>query len=343
MRSTHRGDDLYRHGACRHGGGSDGARADCSRASGGAPACGQPGCRDRPEAERRPGGSPRHPRAVGSRSASITQARSACTSTKNCGLRSLTQCRRLLRRAGLGRPSLCRTRSGSCPSAAQTFRSRRPRGVPVRDGGTHRLDLRRPKGPNISESWPPAVPPGWSSCSDPLHGPRSMLLPEAGSPSTSLDRGYVDFARLYRCLTPLLKPEGLLRPTGVTEVEHRCSSRLFGAERTSRSTRHRPFADQDHRACWQSLASGDTRQDYPEASAAHLPQALQQQLSSQKYRSSSLVLLGHFDQANSVSKEIRSDSPSARSERCRDRRGAGLQYGVELFLGSAHRSRQLFL
>ena len=46
------------------GGGSDGARADCSRASGGAPACGQPGCRDRPEAEPRPCGSPRPPRAM---------------------------------------------------------------------------------------------------------------------------------------------------------------------------------------------------------------------------------------------------------------------------------------
>ena len=54
----------HRHGDCRHGGGSDGARADCSRASGGAPACGQPGCRDRPEAEPRPCGSPRPPRAM---------------------------------------------------------------------------------------------------------------------------------------------------------------------------------------------------------------------------------------------------------------------------------------
>ena len=50
----------------------------------------------------------------------------------------------------------------------------------------------------------------------------SMLLPEAGAIYV-VDRGYVDFARLY-----VLQSRGLLRHA--CQVEHRCSSRLFGAD-----------------------------------------------------------------------------------------------------------------
>ena len=50
-----------------------------------------------------------------------------------------------------------------------------------------------------------------------------MLLPEAGAIYV-VDRGYVDFARLY----VLHQAGGLLRHA--CQVEHRCSSRLFGAD-----------------------------------------------------------------------------------------------------------------
>ena len=50
-----------------------------------------------------------------------------------------------------------------------------------------------------------------------------MLLPEAGAIYV-VDRGYVDFARLY----VVAPSRGLLRHA--CQVEHRCSSRLFGAD-----------------------------------------------------------------------------------------------------------------
>ena len=50
-----------------------------------------------------------------------------------------------------------------------------------------------------------------------------MLLPEAGAIYV-VDRGYVDFARLY----VFAPSRGLLRHA--CQVEHRCSSRLFGAD-----------------------------------------------------------------------------------------------------------------
>ena len=65
-----------------------------------------------------------------------------------------------------------------------------------------------------------------------------MLLPEAGAIYV-VDRGYVDFARLL-CVAP---SRGLLRHA--CQVEHRCSSRLFGADgsldRRSFATRPSPW------------------------------------------------------------------------------------------------------
>ena len=76
-----------------------------------------------------------------------------------------------------------------------------------------------------------------------------MLLPEAGAIYV-VDRGYVDFARLY-----VLRPSrGLLRHA--CQVEHRCSERVFSAP-TDRSTGI--ICDQTI-----SLDGFYTRQDYPE-------------------------------------------------------------------------------
>ena len=72
-----------------------------------------------------------------------------------------------------------------------------------------------------------------------------MLLPEAGAIYV-VDRGYVDFARLY-VLHRLLRH--------ACQVEHRCSSRLFGAD----GSLDRIICDQTI-----SLDGFYTRQDYPE-------------------------------------------------------------------------------
>ena len=60
-----------------------------------------------------------------------------------------------------GRRSWRRTRSGPCPRRRRPAAGRRPARA-GRGGGTHRRDLRRPKG-RRSPSWPPAVPPAWST------------------------------------------------------------------------------------------------------------------------------------------------------------------------------------
>ena len=249
----------------RHGGGSDGARADCSRASGGAPACGQPGCRDRPEAEPRPCGSPRPPRSQPGRLRDRHQQRLV----RDRGLRSPTPGGHA-RRAG--RRSWRRTRSGP-PQAAQTRRTvgqtRAGRG-----GGTHRRDLRRPKGPKVS-----VLASSSSTCM--VNSPiRFMALSSSactGSPSL-LERG-VDPAD--RFLTPLLEPEDLYRPTGATEVA---------------PARHAKAAERPH-ACAPPSIAGQVPAGLPakpglgktwtSQARPHLPQAHQQQLSSQNYRSCS--------------------------------------------------------
>ena len=168
-------DDLT-DGDCRHGGGSDGARADCSRASGGAPACGQPGCRDRPEAEPRPCGSPRPPRAM-----PPGRLRSPPAAPGPRSRASPTLCRRLLGVLAGGHG--VERGAGHAPGGADP-----PQAVGQtragRGGGTHRRDLRRPKGPKVSVLASRFHLHG--QLSDPLHG--AIRSACTGSPAL-LERG----------------------------------------------------------------------------------------------------------------------------------------------------------
>ena len=246
-----------------------GREPDCSRASGGAPACGQPGCRDRPEAEPRPCGSPRPPRAMppgrlrsppaapGPRSrASVPDALPAAA-----------------RRAG--RRSWRRTRSGPCPRRRRPAAGRRP--DPCRARWRHSIAATSaaPKG-RRSPSWPPAVPPAWSTLRSASW--RYPVPPAFGSP--------------LRCLS-----EASIPPIAFSR---HCSSRKISTpnwrDRSCTGSRHAKAAERPH-ACAPPSIAGQVPAGLPakpglgktwtSQARPHLPQAHQQQLSSQNYRSCS--------------------------------------------------------
>ena len=176
------------------------------------------------------------------------------------GLRSPTLCRRLLGVLAGGHG--VERGAGHAPGGADP-----PQAVGQtragRGGGTHRRDLRRPKGPKVS--WPPAVPP---AC-DPLHGLSSSAARIALRCLRRRDPA-------DRFLTPLLEPEDLC---GATEV-----------------ARHAKAAERPH-ACAPPSIAGQVPAGLPakpglgktwtSQARPHLPQAHQQQLSSQNYRSCS--------------------------------------------------------
>ena len=151
--------------------------SDCSRASGGAPACGQPVATD-------PKPSPDLAVAL------------ALPGRCLVGLRSPPAAPGPRSRASVhGRRSWRRTRSGPAPGGADP-----PQAVGQtragRGGGTHRRDLRRPKGPKVSVKL-------HGQLSDPLHGLSFRLHRIA---LALLERG-VDPAD--RFLTPLLRAGNL--------------------------------------------------------------------------------------------------------------------------------------
>ena len=155
-------DDLtVDHGDCRHGGGQRwGESRLFSRIRRKHPLAGNPGCRDRPERRAQTlrialalPGSPMPP----GRSVYSIATREQRFWSEIAGLRSPTplpascSCR-------AGRRSWRRTRSGPCPRRRRPafFRQAVGQTRAGRGGGTHRRDLRRPKGPKVSASWPPS-------------------------------------------------------------------------------------------------------------------------------------------------------------------------------------------
>ena len=123
---------------------SDGARAGCSRASPGAPACGKHGCHDRPEAEPRPCRVPRPPRGMPPGRPRWPPAEPRPRSRASVPGALLVGAQRWPA-AGI---SWRRTRNGQNPRPHRPAGGRRQ--TRARGGGTHRRDLRRPKGPDVS-------------------------------------------------------------------------------------------------------------------------------------------------------------------------------------------------
>ena len=191
------------------------------------------------------------------------------------GLRSPTLCRRLL--GVLAGASWRRTRSGPCPMQA-VGQTRAGRG-----GGTHRRNA--PKG-RRSPSWPPAVPPAWSTLRS-----ASWRYPAAyvtGSPLPLLERG-VDPPDADRFLTPLHRAGRSLRPIGATED---APARHAKASADLTLARHRPSLAKSQRACRQSLAWGKRGRA---KLRPHLPQAHQRNFLLKIIGHVQPTLLGHFD------------------------------------------------
>ena len=194
---------------------------------------------------------------------------------------------RLVRDRGLRSPTLCRLLlgvlagghgvergAGHAPGGADP-----PQAVGQtragRGGGTHRRDLRRPKGPKVS-----VLASSSSTCM--VNSPiRFMALSSSactGSPLRCLSEASDPADRF---LTPLLEPEDLYAQLGATEVA---------------PARHAKAAERPH-ACAPPSIAGQVPARLPakpglgktwtSQARPHLPQAHQQQLSSQNYRSCS--------------------------------------------------------
>ena len=188
------------------------------------------------------------------------------------GLRSPTLCRRLLGVLAGGHG--VERGAGHAPGGADP-----PQAVGQtragRGGGTHRRDLRRPKGPKVS-----VLASSSSTCM--VNSPiRFMALSSSactGSPLRCLSEASIPPIAF---LTPLLEPEDLYAQLARQKL-HRLVTQKPQNDLTL--ARHRPSLAKSQRACRQSLAWGKRGRA---KLAPHLPQAHQQQLSSQNYRSCS--------------------------------------------------------
>ena len=185
------------------------------------------------------------------------------------GLRSPTLCRRLLGVLAGGHG--VERGAGHAPGGADP-----PQAVGQtragRGGGTHRRDLRRPaEGLRLGLQQFHLH----GQLSDPLHGAIQFRLHRIAL--ALLERG-VDPAD--RFLTPLLEPEDLYAQLARQKL-HRLVTQKPQNDLTL--ARHRPSLANSQRACRQSLAWGKRGRE----ARPHLPQAHQQQLSSQNYRSCS--------------------------------------------------------
>ena len=156
-----------------------------------------------------------------------------------------------------------------------------------RGGGTHRRDLRRPKGPR-SPSWPPAFHLH-GQLSDPLHGAIQFRLHRIAL--ALLERG-VDPAGRFLATA---RAGRSLRPTGATEVA---------------PARHAKAAERPH-ACAPPSIAGQVPAglpakpgcvDEPSSRICHRP------INSNFFSKLSVMFRSSFTSANSVSKEIGSDS-----------------------------------
>ena len=194
------------------------------------------------------------------------------------GLRSPTLCRRLLGVLAGGH-GVARG-AGHAPGGADP-----PQAVGQtragRGGGTHRRDLRRPKGPKVS-----VLASSSSTCM--VNSPiRFMALSSSactGSPLRCLSE-----AGSRRSLSqPLLEPEDLY-----AQLARQKLHRLVTLQPQNDLTLARPpsIAGQVPAGLPAKPGLGKT---WPSQARPHLPQAHQQQLSSQNYRYVP-VLLGHFD------------------------------------------------
>ena len=195
------------------------------------------------------------------------------------GLRSPTLCRRLLGVLAGGHG--VERGAGHAPGGADP-----PQAVGQtragRGGGTHRRDLRRPKGPKVS-----VLASSSSTCM--VNSPiRFMALSSSactGSPLLLLERG-VDPAD--RFLTPLLEPEDLYAQLARQKL-HRLVTQKPQNDLTL--ARHRPSLAKSQRACRPSLAWG-------KRGRAKLARIYHRPINSNfllKIIGHVPVLLGHFD------------------------------------------------
>ena len=168
------------------------------------------------------------------------------------------------------------------PQAAQTRRQAVGQTRAGRGGGTHRRDLRRPKGPKVS-----VLASSSSTCMVnspiPLHGAIQFRLHRIAL--ALLERG-VDPAD--RFLTPLLEPEDLYAQLARQKL-HRLVTQKPQNDLTL--ARHRPSLAKSQRACRQSLAWG-------KRGRAKLARIYHRPINSNfllKIIGHVPVLLGHFD------------------------------------------------
>ena len=244
-------------------------REQVARASPGAPACGKHGCHDRPEAEPRPCGVPRPPRGMPPGRPRWPPA----SLVRDRGLRSPALCWWALSGGLLPGFHGVERGTGKTPGRTDPLeavgQTRAGRG-----GGTHRRDLRRPKGPDVS-----VLASSSSTCM--INSPiRFMAMSSSaftGSPLRSLSEASIPAIAFSRHARAGKSP----RPTAATKVP---------------PARHAKAAGQPH-ACASPSTAGQVPAGLPakpgpgktwtSQARPRLPQAHQQQLCSQNCRSCS--------------------------------------------------------
>ena len=200
------------------------------------------------------------------------------------GLRSPTHLPAAARRAG--RRSWRRTRSGPCPRRRRPAAGRRStRPVPGEVSGTHRRDLRRPKGPDVNPSWPKQ----YSTCM--INSPiRFMAMSSSactGSPLRCLSEASIPPIAFSRhCSSRKIS----VRPTGATEV-HRLVTQKPQNDLTL--ARHRPSLAKSQRACPAKPGLGSKTWSAKLARIYHRPINSNFLLASLPVIAP--VVLGHFD------------------------------------------------
>ena len=286
------GDDLTRHGDFRHGGGRDGARAGCSR-------------RITRSTRLR---ETRMPRQDPKPSPDLAMSLALPGGCIQVGLDGHQQS--LVRDRGLRSPTLCR---GALSAGLLPGLHGVERGTGKTPGRTNPLEAvgqaRAGRGWRHSSPRPPPsqragrLPFGLQQLHlhgqlpDPLHRGVQFRLHRIAL--AFLERGSYPGDRL---LTPLLEPENLHAQLPRQEF-HRLATQKPQGNLTL--ARHRPPLAKSQRACRRNLAWGKRGRA---GARPRLPQGPSTGNFLLKIVGHVLVLLGHFDYANSVSKEIGSDS-----------------------------------
>ena len=183
---------------------------------------------------------------------------------------------------------------------------RRPNPCTGRGGSTHRRDL----------------------CNATKVAGRISRLGRHGSSTCMINSRWIRFMAMSSSALHRMVPCKRLSDASIPAIDfsRQCSLdgkslRPTGSDKSSTMLCHAKAAGQPH-ACATPSTAGQVPAGLPakpgpgktwtSQARPRLPQAHQQQLCSQELSVMSKVLIGHFDEANSVSKEIGSDSPRLR-------------------------------